>query len=625
MDFEQESLCDVVTALEKLHKIPICIDHKALEDAGIGTDTPVTRTIEGVSLRSALHLMLHDLGLTYVIADDVLLITTPDEANNRLMTRVYEVGDLVSCRDEKGRLWQDFGSLIEMVTTVIQPTTWDEVGGPGSIKEGLFAHSKILVVSQTADVHEELARLLEDVRKVARKHPGDGKPPLRERPAPKPAIQGAMGGGMGGFGFGMGGASSPGSMSGAGGFGFGMGGASSPGSMSGGGFGFGMGGTSSPGSMSGAGPLAVPAAKPAGDTLPGSPEADPFADPPRHKPAGKKVAEQAFGAAPGTDEPVFDTFSGKPAAKKAASKANVPAASQTPAARKPARPAGHKPFCGTPAQAAASAARKPARPAGHKPLTGVKLACGEEAVRKALDSPTHMDYVDCPLADVLNDLQQQHKIWICIDHKALEDAGIGTDTQITRTLDGIPLRSALKLLLRDLGLTFVYADEVLLITTPDEANNRLETVVYDVADLVQYRDEKGQLWDGYDMLIDAITSSIQPTTWDEVGGSGSVVGGTFGTAKVLAVSQTQEFLNEVDFLLKEIRDTVHRTPGDGKPPLRSKPTPKEPIHAMAGNLRAGQTGGQSGTPMGSPGIPPAPGSGGATAPGQTPPGPPKSR
>ena len=369
--------------VEKLHKIPICIDHKALEDAGIGTDTPVTRTIEGVSLRSALHLMLHDLGLTYVIADDVLLITTPNEANNRLMTRVYEVGDLVSCRDEKGRLWQDFGSLIEMVTTVIQPTTWDEVGGPGSIKEGLFAHSKILVVSQTADVHEELARLLEDVRKVARKHPGDGKPPLRERPAPKPAIQGAMGGGMGGFGFGMGGASSPGSMSGAGGFGFGMGGASSPGSMSGGGFGFGMGGTSSPGSMSGAGPLAVPAAKPAGDTLPGSPEADPFADPPRHKPAGKKVAEQAFGAAPGTDEPVFDTFSGKPAAKKAASKANVPAASQTPAARKPARPAGHKPFCGTPAQAAASAARKPARPAGHKPLTGVKLACGEEAVRKA--------------------------------------------------------------------------------------------------------------------------------------------------------------------------------------------------------------------------------------------------
>ena len=498
--------------------------------------------------------MLHDLGLTYVVADDVLLITTPDEANNRLVTRVYEVGDLVSCRDKKGRLWPDFRSLIEMVTSVIQPTTWDEVGGPGSINEGLFAHGKMLVVSQTADVHEEMAQLLEDVRKVARKHPGDGKPPLRERPAPKPVL---------------------------------------------GPFGCSMGGALGPGSMSGTGLFAVPGAKSAGDTLPGSSEADPFAGPPRHKPAGKKAAEQAPGVVPSSDNSFGGAVSGKPALKKAASKAaakaNVPAASQTPAAR------------------------KPAKPAGHKSLAGTKLAFGEEAIRKALDSPTHMDYVDYPMADVLNDLQQRHKIWICIDHKALEDAGIGTDTQITRTLDGIPLRSALTLLLRDLGLTFVYADEVLLITTPDEANNRLETRIYDVADLVQYRDEKGQLWDGYDMLIEIITSSNQPTTWDEVGGPGSIVGGTFATAKVLAISQTRDVLDEVEFLLREIRDTIRKTPGDGKPPLRSKPVPKEPIRGMAGNLRTGQTGGQPGTSMGSPGTPPAPGSGGTPAPGQTPP------
>jgi hypothetical protein len=129
------------------------------------------------------------------------------------------------------------------------------------------------------------------------------------------------------------------------------------------------------------------------------------------------------------------------------------------------------------------------------------------------------------------------------------------------------------------------------------------------------------------MLIDAITSSIQPTTWDEVGAPGSIVGGTFATAKVLAVSQTRDILDEVDLLLKAIGDTVRKTPGDGKPPLRSRPAPKPkvPFPAMAGNLQAGQTGGQPGTPMGSPGIPPAPGSGGAPAPGQTPPGPPKSR
>ena len=29
----------------------------------------------------------------------------------------------------------DFQSLIELITSTVQPTTWDEVGGPGSIKE----------------------------------------------------------------------------------------------------------------------------------------------------------------------------------------------------------------------------------------------------------------------------------------------------------------------------------------------------------------------------------------------------------------------------------------------------------------------------------------------------------
>ena len=39
--------------------------------------------------------MLRDLGLTYVIQDEVLQITTPDEAEGRLVTKVYPVADLV--------------------------------------------------------------------------------------------------------------------------------------------------------------------------------------------------------------------------------------------------------------------------------------------------------------------------------------------------------------------------------------------------------------------------------------------------------------------------------------------------------------------------------------------------
>ena len=58
----------------------------------------------------------------------------------------------------------DFDSLIELITTTIAPTTWDEVGGPGSV-EG-FEGNLSLVVSQTQDVHRQVADLLEQLRRL---------------------------------------------------------------------------------------------------------------------------------------------------------------------------------------------------------------------------------------------------------------------------------------------------------------------------------------------------------------------------------------------------------------------------------------------------------------------------
>ncbi|MDA0590319.1 MAG: hypothetical protein O3C17_20145, partial [Planctomycetota bacterium] len=51
-------------------------------------------------------------------------------------------------------------------------------------------------------------------------------------------------------------------------------------------------------------------------------------------------------------------------------------------------------------------------------------------------------------------------------------------------LSGITLRSGLKILLKDLNLTYVIEDEVMKITTVDLANERLSTRVYPVGDLV---------------------------------------------------------------------------------------------------------------------------------------------
>jgi hypothetical protein len=95
LEFVETPLTDVIDYLKDLHGIEIQIDNKALEDGGAGTDTPVTKNLRGISLRSALRLMLGPMDLAYVIKDEVLLITTKEKADAELVTKVYPVADLV--------------------------------------------------------------------------------------------------------------------------------------------------------------------------------------------------------------------------------------------------------------------------------------------------------------------------------------------------------------------------------------------------------------------------------------------------------------------------------------------------------------------------------------------------
>ena len=57
----------------------------------------------------------------------------------------------------------DFDSLIQLITSTVAPTTWDEVGGPGSIAP--FATNLSLVVNQTQEVHEQIVDLLKQLRR----------------------------------------------------------------------------------------------------------------------------------------------------------------------------------------------------------------------------------------------------------------------------------------------------------------------------------------------------------------------------------------------------------------------------------------------------------------------------
>ncbi len=139
--------------------VPIILDNRALDDIGVGTDTPVTVNLNEISLRSVLRLMLRDLDLTYVVADEVLQITTVEAAEGQLMQHVYLVDDLAVTQGPS-RL----GVLAELIVQTIASDTWEEVGGAGVVVP--LDHLGIIVVSQTSDVHQRIADLIVTLRRV---------------------------------------------------------------------------------------------------------------------------------------------------------------------------------------------------------------------------------------------------------------------------------------------------------------------------------------------------------------------------------------------------------------------------------------------------------------------------
>lgn len=63
-----------------------------------------------------------------------------------------------------GAAMADFDSLIELIKTTISPDSWDDTGGAGAIEP--FPINLSLVISQTQDVHEQIADLLDQLRRL---------------------------------------------------------------------------------------------------------------------------------------------------------------------------------------------------------------------------------------------------------------------------------------------------------------------------------------------------------------------------------------------------------------------------------------------------------------------------
>ena len=187
-------LCDMplirfVPWLRERYGINVLLDRKALDDFGIDASTPISIDLLQATLESGLSHVLDEFELTWIVRHEALVITTPEEAEARLETRVYPVRDLVLVYSQRPADAY-YEGLMQVITSVIQPDSWDEVGGPGAIEAEVASLS--LVISQTWRVHRQLEHLLTTLRAARDKQ---GLSPVRgdalgssiAKPQPRPA------------------------------------------------------------------------------------------------------------------------------------------------------------------------------------------------------------------------------------------------------------------------------------------------------------------------------------------------------------------------------------------------------------------------------------------------------
>jgi hypothetical protein len=195
----------------------------------------------------------------------------------------------------------------------------------------------------------------------------------------------------------------------------------------------------------------------------------------------------------------------------------------------------------------------------------------KDPILAGLEKLVSVEFEETTLKKVAERLGQLGGFEVQIDVRALDDVGIHPDMPITKRLSGISLRSVLRITLRELDLTYVIRDGVLLITTPEEAQCQLVTKFYPIFDFPKRESIQGfgcavraQGPPDHDWIVELITSTVEPATWNEVGGPGSIE--VLADLGCIVVSQEYGLHEDVAGLLHFLREYERRRrAGDTRP------------------------------------------------------------
>ncbi|MCA8910205.1 MAG: hypothetical protein KDB82_00750 [Planctomycetes bacterium] len=183
LTYEEETLTNVISDIQRKAGVPIRLDSDAQDASG---EEPVTISLEGIPLGSALNIILTDLDLKTQYRFGVLFVVAEDaEADaSSVVTRVHDVRDLtfniqefvgpklrlvpaddsssgpsIVYPDESERTL-DIDRIEELVTESVAPDTWDT---PNALR--FFGGQ--LVATHTPQVQAELRDFLDELRKIA--------------------------------------------------------------------------------------------------------------------------------------------------------------------------------------------------------------------------------------------------------------------------------------------------------------------------------------------------------------------------------------------------------------------------------------------------------------------------
>jgi len=156
-----------VARLARELKLPLRISDEARREFGSRLHIEVDFPTQGLPLAVVLERKLPS-SLACLVRHRELLISTAQEHDDLLHTRLYDVRQLVSGKDAL----QGDDRLVDLISSHVQPETWDDVVGPGAIS----CQRGVLVVTQTPEVHNEVAALLEMVGVTLHRPSTDNSP-----------------------------------------------------------------------------------------------------------------------------------------------------------------------------------------------------------------------------------------------------------------------------------------------------------------------------------------------------------------------------------------------------------------------------------------------------------------